>query len=120
MSRENARRERLRPNGTFRQPQNGRHRSPLQSLPPDFSGSVGSSGRPQRHHHALPCWRDESRLRIQGSPLTSWSEKRSDGSDAMDKVVLRVQGCEPVGARSEEHTSELQSLAYLVCRLLLE
>src|SRR5687767_15177943 len=25
-----------------------------------------------------------------------------------------------VGVRSEEHTSELQSLAYLVCRLLLE
>src|SRR5229473_5628254 len=27
--------------------------------------------------------------------------------------------CRPL-ARSEEHTSELQSLAYLVCRLLLE
>src|SRR2546425_8100645 len=27
---------------------------------------------------------------------------------------------EEAGARSEEHTSELQSLAYLVCRLLLE
>src|SRR2546425_8724060 len=26
----------------------------------------------------------------------------------------------PFEARSEEHTSELQSLAYLVCRLLLE
>src|SRR5205823_13299485 len=26
----------------------------------------------------------------------------------------------PAGQRSEEHTSELQSLAYLVCRLLLE
>src|SRR2546423_14416449 len=26
----------------------------------------------------------------------------------------------PKGPRSEEHTSELQSLAYLVCRLLLE
>src|SRR2546425_12843281 len=26
----------------------------------------------------------------------------------------------PVPTRSEEHTSELQSLAYLVCRLLLE
>src|SRR2546425_5116617 len=26
----------------------------------------------------------------------------------------------PRAARSEEHTSELQSLAYLVCRLLLE
>src|SRR5687767_15694196 len=27
---------------------------------------------------------------------------------------------EPIEQRSEEHTSELQSLAYLVCRLLLE
>src|SRR3712207_7001788 len=26
----------------------------------------------------------------------------------------------PIGARSEEHTSELQSRQYLVCRLLLE
>src|SRR2546425_2855548 len=29
-------------------------------------------------------------------------------------------GLEGRGIRSEEHTSELQSLAYLVCRLLLE
>src|SRR2546425_8044006 len=29
-------------------------------------------------------------------------------------------GAAVVGGRSEEHTSELQSLAYLVCRLLLE
>src|SRR5687767_15750678 len=28
--------------------------------------------------------------------------------------------CIPLPKRSEEHTSELQSLAYLVCRLLLE
>src|SRR2546425_4988739 len=33
-------------------------------------------------------------------------------------VAPRVQGDADV--RSEEHTSELQSLAYLVCRLLLE
>src|SRR2546425_6980943 len=32
----------------------------------------------------------------------------------------RVWALHPRGARSEEHTSELQSLAYLVCRLLLE
>src|SRR2546425_2008831 len=36
----------------------------------------------------------------------------------------RLQGVvrqgEPLPPRSEEHTSELQSLAYLVCRLLLE
>src|SRR3712207_9517995 len=29
-------------------------------------------------------------------------------------------GPQPAGARSEEHTSELQSRQYLVCRLLLE
>src|SRR2546425_4534768 len=33
---------------------------------------------------------------------------------------LRVDVVFPVLHRSEEHTSELQSLAYLVCRLLLE
>src|SRR2546423_2783047 len=40
---------------------------------------------------------------------------------AEHEVADRVAG-ERVGAaeRSEEHTSELQSLAYLVCRLLLE
>src|SRR5205823_7456569 len=32
----------------------------------------------------------------------------------------QVDEVEPDARRSEEHTSELQSLAYLVCRLLLE
>src|SRR2546425_8521369 len=32
----------------------------------------------------------------------------------------RRAGGDAAGPRSEEHTSELQSLAYLVCRLLLE
>src|SRR5205823_13819733 len=48
--------------------------------------------------------------------------------DAVRRVELRREPLgrhvEPVaedaGERSEEHTSELQSLAYLVCRLLLE
>src|SRR2546423_5627384 len=35
--------------------------------------------------------------------------------------IVRVVGADDaVRRRSEEHTSELQSLAYLVCRLLLE
>src|SRR5205823_11774857 len=40
----------------------------------------------------------------------------------MAKVCLRDGTPSPssCSARSEEHTSELQSLAYLVCRLLLE
>src|SRR2546423_9067515 len=33
---------------------------------------------------------------------------------------LRADQAKTIGLRSEEHTSELQSLAYLVCRLLLE
>src|SRR5687767_15751526 len=45
-----------------------------------------------------------------------------------EKLAGRIQGRAPawlyrrglVPRRSEEHTSELQSLAYLVCRLLLE
>src|SRR2546423_8586305 len=41
-----------------------------------------------------------------------------------DDAALGCEPCEGTAAvhsrRSEEHTSELQSLAYLVCRLLLE
>src|SRR2546425_6551449 len=37
---------------------------------------------------------------------------------ASDTVAILVG--QVAGVRSEEHTSELQSLAYLVCRLLLE
>src|SRR2546425_7511930 len=36
-----------------------------------------------------------------------------------DGTVFQA-GATVSGSRSEEHTSELQSLAYLVCRLLLE
>src|SRR5436853_3531083 len=43
------------------------------------------------------------------------------GRSLTDKFVAQVTG-RPVagGVRSEEHTSELQSLRHLVCRLLLE
>src|SRR5205823_7329621 len=34
--------------------------------------------------------------------------------------LFAADRCFVLGMRSEEHTSELQSLAYLVCRLLLE
>src|SRR6185437_16700903 len=34
--------------------------------------------------------------------------------------IVVLFAIEKIGFRSEEHTSELQSLAYLVCRLLLE
>src|SRR2546425_8641045 len=37
-----------------------------------------------------------------------------------DQKAVEHPEVRPLSGRSEEHTSELQSLAYLVCRLLLE
>src|SRR3712207_7960069 len=46
---------------------------------------------------------------------------RGAGQRALDAVVARVVGAAQARhLRSEEHTSELQSRQYLVCRLLLE
>src|SRR3712207_8820795 len=36
------------------------------------------------------------------------------------ELYLKLESANPGGSRSEEHTSELQSRQYLVCRLLLE
>src|SRR2546425_6137763 len=52
-------------------------------------------------------------------------ERRYDAALAELKRALEiepdhVEALYYTGVRSEEHTSELQSLAYLVCRLLLE
>src|SRR5205814_6060969 len=44
-----------------------------------------------------------------------------DGSDLYQAEAQRCQDrARELGLRSEEHTSELQSLRHLVCRLLLE
>src|SRR3989441_7049798 len=40
--------------------------------------------------------------------------------DRVEEFLAEEANLEPLLQRSEEHTSELQSLAYLVCRLLLE
>src|SRR2546425_3618176 len=50
-----------------------------------------------------------SRIADIGSPLSADEEAAHSNSRSKEK-----------DKRSEEHTSELQSLAYLVCRLLLE
>src|SRR5687767_15408112 len=42
------------------------------------------------------------------------------GSRIIASIRRRPIGMASMKPRSEEHTSELQSLAYLVCRLLLE
>ena len=42
------------------------------------------------------------------------------GNAALEEVVMAMKTRNDLLPRSEEHTSELQSQAYLVCRLLLE
>src|SRR3712207_8146856 len=41
-------------------------------------------------------------------------------AEAAEAAARAAAGAEPSPLRSEEHTSELQSRQYLVCRLLLE
>src|SRR3712207_9172825 len=65
-------------------------------------------------HDALPIydpWLDE-RLPIVGA-LNEVAQHRGSDFEVRDHPVLHW-------TRSEEHTSELQSRQYLVCRLLLE
>src|SRR5687767_15636530 len=65
----------------------------------------------------------EDRARMREIEVAAGRAFRDVGMDAvagdeglpMDALLTYVEG-----GRSEEHTSELQSLAYLVCRLLLE
>src|SRR5437016_10819077 len=47
-------------------------------------------------------------------------EHQQDCSHENEETILRAQNRFLVFMRSEEHTSELQSLTNLVCRLLLE
>src|SRR2546425_6448741 len=52
-----------------------------------------------------------------------WPGNIRELENLIERSVILSQGPDlhvPLGERSEEHTSELQSLAYLVCRLLLE
>src|SRR2546425_7731744 len=55
-------------------------------------------------------------FRSGGSDPRSWYYMLRD----LDHRITRPQVGWHLDQRSEEHTSELQSLAYLVCRLLLE
>src|SRR3712207_7848923 len=64
---------------------------------------------------APPCWPRTHRLRY-GPP----GVPRISGVDRCTKPRCSSSPPPPSRARSEEHTSELQSRQYLVCRLLLE
>src|SRR3712207_9180348 len=76
-------------------------------------------------HDALPISQDpygtSSRPRYHRTCSQPPSEPHRDcRKQAAPAFRSQVRVSRPRGSRSEEHTSELQSRQYLVCRLLLE
>src|SRR5205823_7773987 len=71
----------------------------------------GDSGPPSFINTETHWW-DASQLYGSDSKTAAKVRSRRDG-----KLTLGSDGLLPLDQRSEEHTSELQSLAYLVCRL---
>src|SRR3712207_7151716 len=69
-------------------------------------------------HDALPIWRDSclDELLVQVQRVLADVHEDRDGPPERERVRRRDER----ERRSEEHTSELQSRQYLVCRLLLE
>src|SRR5438046_9719414 len=82
-------------------------------------------------HDALPIWLAGAQARLRSHGGASEGQRRGHGDRAGGvrerRVDLHGRELAPSGRgravlvrRSEEHTSELQSLTNLVCRLLLE
>src|SRR2546425_3919693 len=74
--------------------------------------------------HRFPNYREGQKSKIKASVVSTQSLARHAERLRLGEHLILGRGEEKTGgrfkARSEEHTSELQSLAYLVCRLLLE
>src|SRR3712207_7483657 len=68
-------------------------------------------------------FRSARRLRRRRAPARAPRARAGNAASARDRRDLGRRDDEPfrrLAERSEEHTSELQSRQYLVCRLLLE
>src|SRR5947209_16491573 len=79
--------------------------------------------RDHRNLHSFPTRRssDLSRLLLHAlCKLDGGKVEQRSGRTDVPQFQLDGLGDGGVGERSEEHTSELQSRQYLVCRLLLE
>src|SRR5205814_10424773 len=76
--------------------------------------------RPPRALHSFPTRRSSD---LSAGGFEAFSELLSNLPPDIPMAIVLVQHLDPKHSsllRSEEHTSELQSLRHLVCRLLLE
>src|SRR5947209_16171763 len=69
-------------------------------------------------HDALPIYHNLSLRRLQGDQVGDDRLHRT--ARLPERTIRHPRQRHPARPRSEEHTSELQSRQYLVCRLLLE
>src|SRR3712207_8997350 len=76
-----------------------------------FNDTATTEIYPLPLHAALPIYR-----RPDAQPLP----EREPVPSRVGRIVVGLRSLRVRPARSEEHTSELQSRQYLVCRLLLE
>src|SRR5947209_16601827 len=93
----------------------------VSSLPPDLSSFVlFSYTAAPRDLDSFPT-RRSSDLRLLPAGARGAAVPRGPAAGGQpDRRPVLAGGRRPESARSEEHTSELQSRQYLVCRLLLE
>src|SRR3712207_8705141 len=68
-------------------------------------------------HDALPIWASSG---VQGRPRESARVPSASSGIGRPRCMPMSMTTRTARSRSEEHTSELQSRQYLVCRLLLE
>src|SRR3712207_8977587 len=69
-------------------------------------------------HDALPIW--SRPVSIRGPQIHGVPVRRNRSPSAIRRAAASTSPRVRSAVRSEEHTSELQSRQYLVCRLLLE
>src|SRR5258706_10880090 len=70
-------------------------------------------------YHSSLCCMDGTR-RYLLTQVMEWVANKSGQESVLQRNTYWLYGSPGIGKRSEEHTSELQSLTNLVCRLLLE
>src|SRR5205823_14865088 len=95
----------------------------LPSFPTRRSSDLDLSAVPGRFESPIVWRRDLPADKQNACPMVAGRYFRNLTNGSSPRWLqdrLTAIGLRPISARSEEHTSELQSLAYLVCRLLLE
>src|SRR2546423_8361106 len=92
-------------------------RSTLFPYPPLFRSQLADEPVQLGRRHARRVAVEQLR-RLAEQPRDAAARGRRDSDEIGPRRLAAAR--QDGGARSEEHTSELQSLAYLVCRLLPE